>query len=111
MNLVIVVVVKNIKNAVSITNRGKMRKLRMKKKQTNKKPPIKRKCHNCGKMATNPVQYHLVPSIPYGEPMPIYSKSAPKTKRVDLKGEQKVIARNYCDRECMAEGRHKLLHV
>tara|TARA_B100000214_G_scaffold350895_1_gene304903 strand:+ start:221 stop:523 length:303 start_codon:yes stop_codon:yes gene_type:complete len=98
-------VVKNLRNVVSINNRGKMRKLRMKKKQTK---PIRRKCHNCGKMATNPVQYHLVPSIPYGEPIPTYSKSAPKTKRVDLKGDMKIIAKNYCDRECMAEGRSKL---
>tara|TARA_Y100000996_G_C22109356_1_gene473257 strand:- start:92 stop:346 length:255 start_codon:yes stop_codon:yes gene_type:complete len=82
-----------------------MRKLKMKKKQTK---PIRRKCHNCGKMATNPVVYHLVPSIPYGEPIPAYSKSAPKTKRVDLKGDMKIIAKNYCDRECMAEGRSKL---
>ena len=82
-----------------------MRKLKMKKKTTK---PIRRKCHNCGKMATNPVQYHLVPSIPYGEPMPIYSKSGPKTKRVDLRGEQKIIAKNYCNRECMAEGKGKL---
>jgi len=82
-----------------------MRKLKMKKTTTK---PIKRKCHNCGKMATNPVVYHLVPALTYGSDMPIYSKSAPKTLRVDLKGEQKVIARNYCDRECMAEGRSKL---
>ena len=77
----------------------------LKKKVTK---PIRRKCHNCGKMATNPVQYHLVPSIPYGEPMPIWSKSGPKTKRVDLKGDMKITAKNYCDRECMAEGRSKL---
>jgi len=40
--------------------------------------------------------------------MPVYSKSAPKTKRVDLKGDMKITAKNYCDRECMAEGRSKL---
>ena len=72
------------------------------------RPTFRRKCHNCGKMATNPVEYHLVPSIPYGEPIPVYSKSAPKTKRIDLKGDMKITAKNYCDRECMAEGKSKL---
>ena len=72
------------------------------------RPTFKRKCHNCGKMATNPVEYHLVPSIPYGAPIPAYSKSAPKTKRVDLRGDQKIIAKNFCNRECMAEGKSKL---
>ncbi len=27
---------------------------------------------------------------------------------VDLKGDMKIIAKNYCNRECMAEGRSKL---
>lgn len=81
-----------------------MRKLKMKKKQTK---PIRRKCHNCGKMATNPLVYHLVPSIPYGEPVPVYSKNGPKTKRVDLKGKRKIKVYNYCDSECMEEERSK----
>ena len=54
--------------------------------------PIRRKCHNCGKMATNPLVYHIVPSIPYGADIPAYQKSAPKTNRVDLKGDRKNIS-------------------
>ena len=84
-----------------------MRKRIMKKKIETKKP-IRRKCHNCGKMATNPVVFHIVPSYNFPYDIPVYKKSAPKTLRVDLKGDQKVIARNYCARKCMAEGRSKL---
>ena len=61
---------------------------------------FRRKCHNCGKMAKNPLEYHIVPSVPYGKPIPAYSKSAPKTKRVDLKGDMKITAYNFCNREC-----------
>ncbi len=74
-----------------------MRKLKMKKKQTK---PIRRKCHNCGKMATNPYVYHIVPSYSYGATIPVYEKSGVKTKRTDLKGNRKVLVYNYCNREC-----------
>ena len=74
-----------------------MRKLKMKKTTTK---PIRRKCHNCGKMATNPLVYHIVPSYSYGQQIPIYSKNDVKTKRVDLRGNKKVLVYNYCNREC-----------
>ena len=59
---------------------------------------MRRKCNNCGKMATNPYVYHIVPSHKYPYNVPAYSK--PKTKRVDLKGDMKVAVYNYCNREC-----------
>jgi hypothetical protein len=59
-------------------------------------------------MATNPLVFHLVPSIPYGEPMPIYSKSAPKTLRVDFKGDMKVAVYNFCNNQCYKEGKPKV---
>ena len=62
--------------------------------------PIRRKCYSCGKMATNPYTYTIVPSYTYGQQMPIYEKNAPKTKRVELKGKRKVLVYKYCNREC-----------
>ena len=60
----------------------------------------KRKCYSCGKMATNPLVYQIVPSYNFPYDIPIYQKNAPKTKRVDLKGKRKVLVYNYCNREC-----------
>ena len=61
---------------------------------------FKRKCHHCGKMKTNPLVHHIVPSIsPYGE-IPIYQKGGEKTDRVDLKGKMKITVMNYCNIEC-----------
>ena len=82
-----------------------MRKIRMMKKVTK---PIRRKCHNCGKMATNPLVYHIVPSYSFPYDIPIYQKSAPKTNRVDLKGDRKISAYNFCDNECYTDGRTKV---
>ena len=82
-----------------------MRKLKMKKKTTK---PIRRKCHNCGKMATNPLVYHIVPSYSYGQEIPIYSKSDVKTNRVDLRGDRKITVYNYCNNQCCAEDKHKV---
>ena len=61
---------------------------------------IRRKCHNCGKMATNPYVYHIVPSYSYGAQIPVYSKNEIKTNRVELRGKRKVLVYNYCNREC-----------
>jgi hypothetical protein len=73
-----------------------------------KKKPIRRKCHNCGKMATNPLVYHIVPSYIFPYDIPLYQKNAPKTKRVDLKGDRKISVYNFCDNECYIEGRPKV---
>ena len=64
------------------------------------KKPIRRKCHSCGKMATKPYVYHIVPSYAYGATIPVYQKSDVKTDRVDLRGNRKVLVYNYCNREC-----------
>ena len=61
---------------------------------------IRRKCYSCGKMATDPYVYHIVPSYAYGQQIPLYEKSGVKTKRVELKGNRKVLVYNYCNREC-----------
>ena len=65
------------------------------------KKPIRRKCYSCSKMATRPYVYHVVPSYEYGAQIPVYQKNAPKTDRIDLKGDRKVAVYNYCDRKCM----------
>ncbi len=61
---------------------------------------VRRKCYSCGKMATKPYVYHIVPTYSYGAQIPVYSKNDEKTKRVDLKGNRKVLVYNYCNREC-----------
>ena len=68
-----------------------------------------KKCHTCGKMATKPYRYTIVPSInPYGI-IPNYNKNSEKTKRIDLKDgkdqfglkiRKKVDIEYYCDTEC-----------
>jgi len=64
---------------------------------------IRRKCHHCGNMATNPFVYHIVPSYKYPYNIPIYQKGGVKTKRVDLKGDRKIKAYHFCDNKCYAE--------
>ena len=61
--------------------------------------PIRKKCHTCGKMATNPYVYHIVPSRKYWN-IPNYVKNGPRTDRVDLKGDMKITIYNYCNKEC-----------
>ena len=64
---------------------------------------FKRKCNHCGKMATNPLVHHIVPSVSvYGNP-PAYQKGGIKIDRVDLKGDMKITVRNYCDSECKSK--------
>ena len=60
-------------------------------------PIIRRKCYSCSKMATKPYVYHVVPSYSYGAQIPVYNKSDAKTKRVDLRGNRKVLVYFYCD--------------
>ena len=73
-----------------------MRKVIMEKREKS----IRRKCYSCGKMATKPYVYHIVPSYSYGAQIPVWQKNTPKTKRVELKGKRKVLVYNYCNREC-----------
>ena len=77
-------------------------------RQSQKRIPrktITRKCHTCGKMATNPLVYHIVPSISVYGKIPIYQKGGEKTDRVDLTGKMKITVMNYCDRECKRNAR------
>ena len=61
---------------------------------------IRRKCHHCGTMKTNPLVHHIVPSVSvYAQP-PMYQKGGKKINREDLKGDKKVTIRNFCDSEC-----------
>jgi len=81
---------------------------KMKKKiEIETKKPIRRKCYNCGKMATNPLVYHIVPTYNFPYDIPIYQKNAPRTNRVDLRGDRKISAYNFCDNECWIDGRFK----
>ena len=63
---------------------------------------VKVRCHSCGNMTSDPYVYHIVPSSPMYDikSIPIYSKNAPKTKRVDLTGKRKISIYNYCNTEC-----------
>ena len=60
-------------------------------------PIIRRKCYSCSKMATKPYVYHVVPSYSHVTEIPVYQKSAPKTNRVELRGNRKVLVYNYCN--------------
>ena len=82
-----------------------MRKLKMKKKTTK---PNRRKCYNCGKMATNPLVYHIVPTYNSPYDIPLYKKSDVKINRIDLKGDRKISVYNFCDNECLIDGRTKI---
>mgnify|MGYP001094670708 CR=1 FL=1 len=59
-----------------------------------------KKCYSCGKMASKPYTYTIVPSTGMYGKQKIYIKSEIKTKRVDLRGNEKVFVYYYCDREC-----------
>ena len=60
------------------------------KQKRPEKVIIRRKCHTCGTMKTDPYVYQSVPSVGYGE-YPMYNMRAEHTKRMDLKGDKKVI--------------------
>ena len=69
----------------------------MKKINKKIKEVIRRKCYCCGKMATNPYVYHVVPTYSYGAEIPVYQKSGPKINRLELRGSRKVLVYNYCN--------------
>ena len=81
-------------------------------RRSNKRPEkviIRRKCHTCGTMKTDPYVYTTVPSInPYGI-IPNYNKNVEHPLRADLKDgkdqfglvvKKKVHITYYCDTEC-----------
>ena len=70
---------------------------------------IRRKCKHCGKMKTNPYSFTTVPPINHYDKIPVYSKSARKTDRIDLKDytnkygvkiTKKVDISYFCDTKC-----------
>ena len=70
---------------------------------------IRRKCKYCGKMKTNPYCFTTVPEINIYDRIPVYSKNARKTDRIDLKDytnthgiriNKKVDVSYFCDTKC-----------
>ena len=59
-----------------------------------------KKCNSCGKMASKPYTYTVVPSTGIYGKQKVYNKSEVKTDRVELRGNKKVFIYYYCDREC-----------
>ena len=59
-----------------------------------------KKCNSCGKMASKPYTYTVVPSTGMYGKQKVYIKSEVKTKRVDLRGNEKVFVYYYCNSEC-----------
>ena len=61
-----------------------------------------KKCYCCGKMASKPYKFTVVPSTGVYGKQKVYSKSEAKTDRVDLRGNKRVFIYNYCNQECHA---------
>ncbi len=59
-----------------------------------------KKCYCCGKMASKPYTFTVVPSTGVYGKQKVYSKSEAKTDRVDLRGNKRVFIYYYCDQEC-----------
>ena len=66
------------------------------KQKRPEKVIIRRKCHTCGTMKTDPYVYQTVPRTPYGA-MPVYQPRQEHTNRSEVKG---VTTSYYCDVEC-----------
>ncbi len=61
-----------------------------------------KKCYRCGKMASKPYTYTVVPSTGMYGKQKVYNKSEVKTDRVELRGNKRVFIYNYCNQECHA---------
>jgi len=61
-----------------------------------------KKCYSCGKMASKPYKFTVVPATGVYGKQKVYSKSEAKTDRVDLRGNKRVFIYNYCNQECHA---------
>ena len=61
-----------------------------------------KKCYSCGKMASKPYTFTVVPPTGVYGKQKVYIKSEVKTKRADLRGNKKVYIYYYCDQECHA---------
>ena len=70
---------------------------RTKRSKLNRQPA---NCDTCGKYCEKPYVYQTVPMYMSELDIPPYSKSAPKTKRLDFEGYRKVTTFNYCSEDC-----------
>ena len=61
-----------------------------------------KKCYSCGKMASKPYTFTVVPPTGVYGKQKAYIKSEVKTDRVDLRGNKRVYIYHYCDQECYA---------
>ncbi len=61
-----------------------------------------KKCYSCGKMASKPYKFTVVPATGVYGKQKVYSKSEVKTDRVELRGNKRVFIYNYCNQECHA---------
>ena len=77
----------------------------IKRSKLNRQPA---NCDTCGKYCEKPYGYQIVPAYIFTEDIPIYSKSAVKIKRLDLKEDRKVITFNYCSEKCR-DARHEII--
>ena len=64
------------------------------------RPIIRRKCHHCGKMATKPFTFQIVPSYADFRDIPVYLRNSTKIPRNELKGDRKIQESHYCNQEC-----------
>ena len=64
------------------------------------RPIIRRKCHHCGKMATKPFTFQIVPSYKNVADIPVYLRGSTKIPRTELKGDRKIQEFHYCNQEC-----------
>ena len=64
------------------------------------RPVIRRKCHHCGKMATKPFTFQIVPSYKNVTDIPVYLRGSTKIPRTELKGDRKIQEFHYCNQEC-----------
>ncbi len=64
------------------------------------RPIIRRKCHHCGKMATKPFTFQIVPSYSDFTEIPVYLRGGVKIPRTELKGDRKIQEFHYCNQEC-----------
>ena len=64
------------------------------------RPIIRRKCHHCGKMATKPFTFQIVPAYNDFTEIPVYVRGSVKTPRNELKGDRKIQESHYCNQDC-----------
>jgi len=64
---------------------------------------LRRKCHQCGKMANDVFVHQIVPSFRFAFDIPTYSRKKEKIPRSAHKGDRKVKTGYYCNQDCYSE--------